>query len=65
MAETTEVQKHPDSPIGTATLYVELPEDLAIEAHEAEQESPGFLMNVLRYGVLRRKVYRHLRDHQK
>lgn len=58
---SAEARKHPESPRGRATLYVDLPEDLARRAEAADRESPGYIARVLQYALMRFDVHRHLR----
>ena len=43
-------------------VSVRLPHDLAAEVEEVQKSDPEFLMRVVRYGLTRRSVYRHLRQ---
>ena len=42
-------------------VNVRLPEHLAAEVEEVQKNDPEFLSRVVRYGLTRRSVYRHLR----
>ena len=45
-------------------LTVKLPRDIAEQAERVQEEDPDFLGRVVLYGLTRRSIYRHLRDHQ-
>ncbi|MFV2007019.1 MAG: hypothetical protein ACC667_06215 [Longimicrobiales bacterium] len=44
-------------------LNVRLPRDLAEQAEEVQRTDPEFLSRVVLYGLTRRSIYRHLREH--
>lgn len=44
-------------------LCVRLPRDIAAQAEEVQKADPEFLSRVVLYGLTRRSIYRHLRDH--
>ncbi|MBT8336122.1 MAG: hypothetical protein KJO11_05920 [Gemmatimonadetes bacterium] len=44
-------------------LKVRLPRDIAAQAEEVQKSDPEFLSRVVLYGLTRRSIYRHLRDH--
>lgn len=44
-------------------LSVKLPRDIAAQAEEVQESDPDFLSRVVLYGLTRRSIYRHLRDH--
>jgi hypothetical protein len=44
-------------------LCVKLPRDIAAQAEEVQESDPDFLSRVVLYGLTRRSIYRHLRDH--
>jgi hypothetical protein len=44
-------------------LSVRLPRDIAAQAEEVQQTDPEFLSRVVLYGLTRRSIYQHLRDH--
>jgi hypothetical protein len=44
-------------------LNVRLPRDIAAQAEEVQKTDPEFLSRVVLYGLTRRSIYRHLRDH--
>ena len=47
----------------SVTLTVNLPSDIASQAEEVQEADPGFLSRVVLYGLTRRSIYRHLRQH--
>lgn len=44
-------------------LSVRLPRDIAEQAEEVQKVDPDFLSRVVLYGLTRRSIYRHLREH--
>lgn len=44
-------------------LSVRLPRDIAAQAEEVQEKDPEFLSRVVLYGLTRRSIYRHLRQH--
>jgi hypothetical protein len=44
-------------------LSVKLPRDIAAQAEEVQATDPDFLSRVVLYGLTRRSIYRHLREH--
>ncbi len=44
-------------------LSVRLPRDIAAQAEEVQETDPEFLSRVVLYGLTRRSIYRHLREH--
>ena len=44
-------------------LSVRLPRDIAAQAEEVQASDPEFLSRVVLYGLTRRSIYRHLREH--
>jgi len=44
-------------------LSVQLPRDIAAQAEEVQETDPDFLSRVVLYGLTRRSIYRHLREH--
>lgn len=44
-------------------LSVRLPRDIAAQAEEVQRIDPEFLSRVVLYGLTRRSIYRHLREH--
>jgi hypothetical protein len=44
-------------------LSVRLPRDIAAQAEEVQETDPDFLSRVVLYGLTRRSIYRHLREH--
>jgi hypothetical protein len=44
-------------------LSVKLPRDIAAQAEEVQLTDPEFLSRVVLYGLTRRSIYRHLREH--
>jgi len=44
-------------------LSVRLPRDIAAQAEEVQESDPDFLSRVVLYGLTRRSIYRHLREH--
>jgi hypothetical protein len=44
-------------------LSVRLPRDIAAQAEEVQDTDPDFLSRVVLYGLTRRSIYRHLREH--
>ncbi len=44
-------------------LSVRLPRDMAAQAEEVQEVDPDFLSRVVLYGLTRRSIYRHLRQH--
>jgi len=44
-------------------LSVRLPRDIAAQAEEVQEADPEFLSRVVLYGLTRRSIYRHLRQH--
>lgn len=46
-------------------LSVRLPRDIATQALEVQENDPEFLSRVVLYGLTRRSIYRHLREHDK
>jgi len=44
-------------------LSVRLPSDIAAQAEEVQEADPEFLSRVVLYGLTRRSIYRHLRQH--
>ena len=44
-------------------LNVQLPRDIAEQAEEVQKTDPEFLSRVVLYGLTRRSIYRHLREH--
>ena len=44
-------------------LSVRLPRDIAAQAEEVQEADPDFLSRVVLYGLTRRSIYRHLRQH--
>jgi len=44
-------------------LSVKLPRDIAAQAEEVQETDPDFLSRVVLYGLTRRSIYRHLREH--
>jgi hypothetical protein len=44
-------------------LSVRLPRDIAAQAEEVQETDPDFLSRVVLYGLTRRSIYRHLRQH--
>ena len=44
-------------------LSVRLPRDIATQAEEVQETDPDFLSRVVLYGLTRRSIYRHLREH--
>lgn len=46
-------------------LCVRLPRDIAAQAEEVQKADPEFLSRVVLYGLTRRSIYRHLRDHDR
>ena len=42
-------------------ISVSLPRDVARQAEEVQETDPEFLRRVVRYGLPRRSIYRHLR----
>ncbi len=44
-------------------LSVRLPRDIAAQAEEVQVTDPDFLSRVVLYGLTRRSIYRHLREH--
>jgi len=44
-------------------LSVRLPRDIATQAEEVQETDPEFLSRVVLYGLTRRSIYRHLREH--
>lgn len=44
-------------------LSVRLPRDIAAQAEEVQKSDPEFLSRVVLYGLTRRSIYRHLREH--
>lgn len=44
-------------------LNVRLPRDIAAQAEEVQKNDPEFLSRVVLYGLTRRSIYRHLREH--
>ena len=44
-------------------LSVRLPRDIANQAEEVQETDPEFLSRVVLYGLTRRSIYRHLREH--
>jgi hypothetical protein len=44
-------------------LSVRLPRDIAAQAEEVQESDPDFLSRVVLYGLTRRSIYRHLRQH--
>lgn len=44
-------------------LSVRLPRDIAAQAEEVQEKDPDFLSRVVLYGLTRRSIYRHLRNH--
>lgn len=47
----------------TVQLSVRLPRDIAAQAEEVQESDPDFLSRVVLYGLTRRSIYRHLRQH--
>ncbi len=47
----------------SVALTVRLPKDIADQAEQVQTEDPEFLSRVVLYGMTRRSIYRHLRDH--
>ena len=45
-------------------LNVSLPQDIAEQAEEVQRTDPEFLSRIVLYGLTRRSIYRHLRDHE-
>lgn len=45
-------------------LSVRLPRDIAAQAEEVQRDDPEFLSRVVLYGLTRRSIYRHLRQHE-
>ena len=43
-------------------LSVRLPNDVASEAEAAQRTEPDFLSRVIQYGLIRRAIYRRLRE---
>lgn len=43
-------------------LTVRLPRDLAEEVAEVQKSDPELLSRIIRYGLTRRSIYRHLQD---
>jgi hypothetical protein len=46
-------------------LSVRLPRDIAAQAEEVQANDPEFLSRVVLYGLTRRSIYRHLREHDR
>lgn len=46
----------------TVQLQVRLPRDIADQAEEVQETDPEFLSRVVRYGLTRRSIYKHLRE---
>ncbi len=44
-------------------LNVRLPRDIAAQAEEVQNSDPEFLSRVVLYGLTRRSIYQHLREH--
>ena len=44
-------------------ITVQLPHDIAEQAEEVQRSDPEFLSRVVLYGLTRRSIYRHLRQH--
>lgn len=44
-------------------LSVQLPPEIAAQAEEVQRTDPEFLSRVVLYGLTRRSIYRHLREH--
>jgi len=46
-------------------LSVRLPRDIAAQAEEVQETDPDFLSRIVLYGLTRRSIYRHLREHDR
>lgn len=44
------------------TITVTLPSDIAVEARIVDRDEPEFLSRVVLYGLMRRTIYRGIRD---